>query len=173
MMRVARIALLAMYVALIAAEVSAQNIDTLLMPGMTAWITDATGREEKTRVVDVSRGIVTTTSSGANRYLRAADIIRVRARRRDPVLNGALIGAGVALGSGLFLCRLTESWEICRGNVGPIVTISAVGAGIGVAVDALIRGRVTIYESAGRSLQLQAVPVVAVHAAGVQVTLDF
>ena len=49
-------------------------------------------------------------------------------RESDSVLNGALIGAGVAVASGLFLCTRTEPWRNCRDDVGPMLRIGAVGA---------------------------------------------
>jgi hypothetical protein len=149
------------------------NLETILIPGMTVWITDSGGREEKMRIVGVSGGIVTTTAGDAIRRLRTTDVMRVRARHSDPVINGALIGAGTGVLSGLFLCRLTETWENCRDDVGPMFWIGAVGAGAGIGIDALIRGRRTIYDAAQVSTRLRATPIIAAHAAGLQVSLRF
>jgi hypothetical protein len=99
--------------------------------------------------------------------------MRIRARHSDSLLNGALIGAGAAVASGLFLCTLTEPWENCRDDVGPMIRIGALGAGIGIGIDALIRGRRTIYEAPPRSARLQVSPIVARRAGGVQVRLAF
>jgi len=148
------------------------NLRRALIPGTTVWITGADGREEKMQVVAASGDTVTTTVENETRHLRAADIVRVRARRADSVLNGALIGAGAAVASGLFLCTRTEPWENCRDDVGPILRIAAVGAGIGMGVDALIRGRRTIYE-APHAAQLRVAPIVARRATGLQVSLSF
>jgi hypothetical protein len=112
------------------------------------------------------------TAGGQIRRLRTTDIRRVRVRHSDSVLNGALIGAGAAVGSGLFLCSLTEPWENCRDDVGPMVQVGAIGAGIGIAVDALIRGRTTIYEAPG-STRLHAAPIVARQAVGLRVSVRF
>ncbi len=140
---------------------------------MTVWITDASGREEKGRIVDVTGGIVTTSAGGDARRMRAADITRVRVRHSDSVLNGALIGAGAAIASGLALCRMTEPWENCRDDVGPMLRIGAVGAGVGIAIDALIRGRRTIYEARQASTRLRLTPIVDRHAGGLYVSLSF
>lgn len=123
------------------------DLRTLLNPGMTVWITDSTGREDRMRIVDVSDETITTATTAGTRSVRTSDVMRVRTRQSDSLLNGALIGAGAGVASGLFLCRLTEPWEVCRGNVGAMFRIGALGAGIGIAVDALIRGRKTIYEA--------------------------
>jgi hypothetical protein len=152
---------------------AAPGLETTLKPGTTVWITDSGGREEKTRVVGVSGDIVTTSAGGDVRRLRTTDVLRVRVRRSDSLINGALIGAGAAVASGLFLCRLTEPWENCRDDVGPMFRIGALGAGIGIGIDALIRGRRTIYETAQVSTRLHATPIVARHAAGLQLSLSF
>jgi hypothetical protein len=149
------------------------SLETALIPGMTVWITDSGGREAKTRIVGVSGDIVTTTAGNDIRRLRTTDVMRVRVRHSDSVINGALIGAGAALASGLFLCSLTEPWENCRDDVGPMFRIGAIGAGVGIGIDALIRGRRTIYEVAPGSTRLRAAPIVVRHAGGLQVSLSF
>lgn len=173
-----RIALLILLSASTGSTVSAQtpqaakpNLETTLIPGMTVWITDSGGREEKARIVGVSGGIVTTTAAGGIRRLGTTEVMRVRVRPADPVINGALIGAGAAVASGLSLCRLTETWENCRDDVGPMFRIGAIGGGVGIGIDALIRGRRTVYEAG--STRLRAAPIVARHAGGVQVSLSF
>jgi hypothetical protein len=148
------------------------NLETTLQPGMTVWITQSGGREKKARVVGVSGDVVTTSAGGDMQRLRTTDIIRVRARRSDTVINGALIGAAGAVASGLFLCRLTEPWEICR-DPGPILRIGAVGAGLGIGMDALIRGRRTIYEAPPSTLRLRVAPTMAGRSTGVQVSFSF
>jgi hypothetical protein len=175
-----RIALLILFSASTGSAASAEtpqgaqrNLETILIPGMTVWITDSGGREERTRIVGVSGDIVSTTAGDEIRRLRTTDVMRVRARHSDSLINGALIGAGAALASGLFLCRLTEPWDVCRGNVGPMFRIGAIGAGVGIGIDALIRGRRTIYEAARGATRLRAAPIVARHGGGLQVSLSF
>jgi hypothetical protein len=147
-------------------------LEDALMPGMTVWITDSAGQEVRARVTGVSSGIVTTTIGAETRQVPTAEIVRVRARRSDPLLNGALIGAGAAVASGLALCRLTEPWENCRDDVGPMLRIGAIGAGAGIAIDALIRGRRTIYEAPG-SARIQVSPLIGRHVGGLHLSLDF
>lgn len=149
------------------------DLENTLIPGMTVWITDTGGREEQTRIVGVSGGIVTATRGGEIRRLRTADVMRVRVRHSDSLINGALIGAGAAVASGLLLCRLTEPWENCRDDVGPMVRIGAIGAGAGIAIDALFRGRRTIYEAADWPARLHVAPIIAPHAGGLQVSVTF
>jgi hypothetical protein len=151
---------------------TAGSLDTLLIPGSTVWITDSAGREEKTRIVGVSGDIVTVTAGDDLRRLRTSEVMRVRAHRPDSLLNGALIGAGAAVASGLFLCTRTEPWENCRDDVGPMFRTGALGAGISIGIDALIRGRRTIYEARGAA-RLHAAPIVSRHAAGLRFSVNF
>jgi hypothetical protein len=154
-------------------EDATRTLAAALMPGRTVWITDSGGRELETRIVDVSGDIVTTTAGNDVSRLPLSEVVRVRVRDSDSVINGALIGAGAAVASGLLLCRLTEPWENCRDGVGPMLRIGALGAGVGIAIDALIRGRKTIYETGTVSTRLHAAPIVARGARGVRISLAF
>ena len=135
---------------------------------MTVWITDSTGREQKARILDMSDDTVTATADEGVRRLPIRDVLRIRARPPDSLINGALIGAGVAVSSGLALCRLTEPWQNCRDDVGPMLRIGALGAGIGIGIDALIRGRRTIYEAASPPVRLHVAPIISSDTRGVQ-----
>jgi hypothetical protein len=175
-----RIALLMLFAVSTGSSLSAQTaerdsgrLETTLTRGMTVWITDSTGREEKTQIVDVSGGIVTAAAGENIRRIPTTDVTRVRVRHSDSVINGALIGAGVAVASGLFLCRAMEPWDVCRHNVGPMFRIGALGAGIGIGVDALIRGRRTIYQAPPGATRVQAAPIVARRTAGLQLSFSF
>ncbi len=149
------------------------SLETALIPGTTVWITDSQGREEKTRIVSVSGEAVTTASGGNTRHFLAADVRQVKTRRSDSVLNGALIGAGVGVASGLLLCSLTEPWANCTDDVGPMLAVGALGAGAGIGIDLLIRGRKTIYTAEPGSAQLSAAPIVGRRAGGLQISLNF
>ena len=175
-----RIALLILFSASSISAVSAQtpqgaepNLENILTPGMTVWMTDSGGREEKSRIVGVSGGIVTAAAGADTRRFPATDVVRVKVRDSDSVLNGALIGAGAAVASGLFLCRLTETWENCRDDVGPMLRIGAIGAGVGIGIDALIRGRKTIYDAENKTTRLFAAPIVGRKTRGLQLSLSF
>ena len=72
------------------------------------------------------------------------------------------------MSSGLALCRLTEPWQNCRDDVGPMLRIGALGAGIGIGIDALIRGRRRIYEAASPPVRLHVAPIISSDTRGVQ-----
>jgi hypothetical protein len=103
--------------------------------------------------------------------LRVYDGAPARQRKNDSLWNGALIGAGVAIGTGLFLCTRTEPWENCRDDAGPMLRIGALGAGIGIVIDALIRDRKTSIADAGARLNIA--PVVSRRTKGVQMSFSF
>jgi hypothetical protein len=167
---------LAMLVLFSATAASAQTAGTarpdlgnLLTPGMTVWITDSSGQEQRARIVGVSGDAVTTSVEGLSRRLTANDIRRVEVRQSDSLWNGALIGAGAAIASGLFLCTRTEPWENCRDDVGPMLRIGAIGAGVGIGIDALIRGRRTIYGGAS----VRVTPVLGRKVRALQLSVHF
>ena len=144
-----------------------------LAPGMTVWITDSSGREEKMRIVSVATDRLTAAAGADVLHIDAADVTRVRVRQSDSLLNGALIGAGAAVGSALLFCRAMEPWENCRDDYGPMLRIGAIGAGIGLGIDALIRGRRSIYEAAEGSPRLQAAPLLGRRGAGLRISVTF
>ena len=143
-----------------------------IRPGMTIWVTDTGGREEMGRVVELPGDVLITTDGERTQRRRTIDIVRVRARHSDSLLNGALIGAGAAVASGLLLCNATEPWENCRDDVGPMIRIGALGAGSGIGVDALSRGRRTIYEAPG-SIRGYVAPVVGPDRVGATLSLRY
>ena len=81
---------LAMLVLFSATTASAQTAGTarpdlgnLLTPGMTVWITDSSGQEQRVRIVGVSGDAVTTSADGVSRRLTTNDIRRVEVRQSD------------------------------------------------------------------------------------------
>jgi len=112
--------------------------------------------------------IVTTGSVASAQTPQASGTI---VRQSDSLLNGALIGAGVGVASGLFLCTRTEPWRNCRDDVGPMIKIGAIGAGIGIGIDALIRKKV--YQSASGATEVHAAPIIGRRAKGLQLSVAF
>ena len=117
------------------------KLDPTLIAGTTARLIDTAGQESRT------------------------------VRQSDPLWNGALIGAGVAIAGGLLLCTTTEPWENCRDDVGPMLRIGAVGAAIGAGIDALIRKRTTI--AGPGSSELYAAPIIGRGTGGMRMSVRF
>ena len=95
----------------------------------------------------------------------------VAVRQSDSLVNGALIGAGVAVASGLFICTRMEPWDNCRDDVGPMIRLGAIGAGIGIGIDALIRKKV--YQSASGGTVVHAAPLLGRRAQGLRLSVQF
>jgi hypothetical protein len=95
----------------------------------------------------------------------------VAVRQSDSLLNGALIGAGAGVASVLFICRQMEPWHICLDDVETMVKFGAIGAGIGIGVDALIRKK--IYQSASGATEVHAGPIVGRRAKGLRFSVRF
>jgi len=112
-------------------------------------------------------------TGNVNWRLRGAGATQATVRESDPLWNGLAIGAAVGVASGLFLCRLSEPWENCRDDVGPMLRIGAIGAGIGIAIDALIRDRRTTGDAGKGSLGVNAAPLIARGTRGLQVAVSF
>ena len=90
----------------------------------------------------------------------------------DSVLNGALIGAGVGVASGLFICTRMEPWRNCRDDVGPMLKMGAIGALVGAGIDASLRRRTFLSADLG-SARVEATPVVAPGLAGFRAAVSF
>ena len=106
----------------------------------------------------------------STRRLDARDVARVRVRHADPIYNGIAIGAASAAGSMVGFCRLMEPWDVCL-DAGPIIAWAAIGAGAGWGIDALVRGRRTIYEAGAATLQ--GAPILTPGGGGLQVRISF
>ena len=110
-------------------------------------------------------------STGSVAWAQAPQPAVKTVRESDSLLNGALIGAGAGVASGLFLCTLTEPWEICRGDFSAMAKVGAIGAGIGMGIDALIRRK--IYQSASGAAEVHAAPLIGRRAKGVRLSVSF
>jgi hypothetical protein len=64
---------------------------------------------------------------------------QAHAQRRDPLLNGTLIGAAVGAGTGVILTHVTRDSELgfVQFAYGALV-FGGIGAGVGLGVDALL-----------------------------------
>lgn len=83
--------------AVTSAQEPAGSFDALagsMQVGQRIWVTDVTGREVRGRLERLSSDGLTLKASGLETFA-AADVRRVRARARDSLKNGALIGLAV------------------------------------------------------------------------------
>src|SRR5688572_27914537 len=94
----------------------------------------------------------------------------VTVRESDSLLNGALIGAGAGVASGLLFCSLMEPWEFCRQDTSSMLKGGAIGAGIGIGIDALIRKKVYQITSGA---EVYAGPIISRRAKGMRLSVSF
>lgn len=155
------------------AEAPKSGLDGVLTPGTKVWITDTSGHQEKTLILGVDGDVVITNAGKGVKRFRTADIMRVEVRHFDSVLNGALIGAASMIATGLSLCTAMEPWETCVSSPGSFVPAAAIGAGIGIGIDALWSGRKTVFDRARGSMRLHAAPIVGRETKGLQLSISF
>lgn len=134
---------------------SFEQLQVLVRPGNTVTVTDAAGSDVSGRIGSVTPSVLSLDLSGGRRDFSEGDVTAIRQRRGDSLANGAWWGFGVGAGlAGLVLVAFAAC-DICDGEVEPGVAAAvvglygAMGAGIGVGVDALIRGQQTIYRRPG------------------------
>jgi hypothetical protein len=137
------------------------------------WITDATGKETKSRIVTISASMLTVNTKQGPLDLQTGDIVRVRQRRPDPIWNGILIGALAGASYPLwYFSRMYETGESLRENVDSVGVGAVTGACVGAWIDRRIRGKKTIYErSGGRAMLIT--PDLSGGGVGVHVSFRF
>lgn len=186
----ARIAVLAAVGSLIAvATASAQapvtSFDALtgrIQVGQRIHVTDATGREIAGRLERLSSDSLVLKARDLQTFA-AADVRQVRARDRDSLKNGTLIGLGIGGGLGAAWCigaiaddsgDIDAPVECAEG----FTVFPGLGALIGLAVDAVIPGRMRVVYQASlppgpsRPSAL-IVPLVSPRAKGLAVSITF
>ena len=137
--------------AAVSAQEAAASFDALaggIHVGDRIWVTDATGREVRGRLERLSSDGLVLKANGLETFA-AADVRRVRARDRDSLKNGTLIGLGVggALGTAWCIGAIADdSGEIDAGVecAEGFTVFPGLGALIGLAVDALIPGKMRV-----------------------------
>lgn len=120
--------------------------------GQRIWVTDTTGREVRGTLERLWSDGLVLKASGLETFA-APDIRRVRARARDSLKNGTLIGLGIGGGMGTAWCigaiaddsgDVDARVECAEG----FIVFPGLGALIGLAVDAVIPGKVrAVYQA--------------------------
>jgi hypothetical protein len=181
MTRLARLSAVALFFAGQAALASAQGVPAsfrdlqfLVAPGDRVVVVDATGAETKGRISELDGSTLSIKSGDGERRFREDDVVIIRQRQHDSVLNGVLIGAGVGAGLGLIselTCGALDEYCPYTG----IVTIGSAmwGTFMGATIDLLHRTRRDVFRRAAdpASKSLTVAPLVARRGAGAQVAL--
>lgn len=153
-----------------------------LQVGQVVWVTDRTGREARGRLERLSSDELVLKADGSETFV-AADVRRVRARARDSLKNGTLIGLGIGAGMGTAWCigavaddsgDLDARVECAEG----FTVFPGLGALIGLAVDAVIPGKMRVVYQAppsqeGSWARLVMAPLVSSRVKGLAVSFVF
>jgi hypothetical protein len=153
---------------------SLDELRPLVKVGEAVIVTDRQGQETQGTIAEISSASLGLFVSGTRTDFSEADLDTVG--RRDSRWNGTLWGLAVGATIGIsFEKGLADEYgrdDIGDGSV--VVPFAGLGAGIGFAVDAMIRSRRIIYSSAGSSAKIAAVaPVWNIRRKGIYVSLQF
>jgi hypothetical protein len=128
------------------------DLTKILRTGDVVWIAQRLGDEITGRVIDVSPSRLVVQSRNSRREIPFDELLRVRRRQSDPLWSGVIIGGAVGFGGPFVYCSAaSESGETCGENVRDLMVTAAVGAGIGLFFDWLVKERKTVYVSTRRN----------------------
>lgn len=135
-----------------AAEVSAQpalsfeQLEVLVKPGDKVEVMGADGTSTKGEIESLTPALLRLAINGRVRDYAQKDAIEIKQKKGDSLWNGALIGAASGAGFGVLDWIAEGGCDCTYGEVAAgIGLFSAMGAGIGVGIDALITHHKTIY----------------------------
>ena len=162
-------------VSLLASPALAQTegpiVSALVKPGQTVEVIDDQGQEIRGKVRTLSAATLTLDRAGQPTEIPFERITQI-ARPGDGLGNGALIGLGAGAAFGLLAA--TAGTDTCEGYyepcgpgwvAGSTLVFGAIGAGIGVGVDALVHHDRVIYRRGPRR-QTRVAPVLGPGVAG-------
>jgi hypothetical protein len=131
-------------------EVAAQQarsfvqLQVLVKQDDTVTVTERGGTVTKGRIVAVTDSSLLLRARGVLRDLSETDVVEIRQRRSDSLTNGAKYGA-IAGGAFGILGALLVSGDCIGCGVAVAGMYTAMGAGIGAGIDALIVRQKTIF----------------------------
>jgi hypothetical protein len=133
------------------AQEAAASFDALaerIQVGQLIWVTDTVGREVRGRLERLSHDGLVLRTNGLQMFA-APDVRRVRARDRDSLRNGTLVGLVIGGGLGTAWCIgaiADDSGDIDAGVecAEGFTVFPGLGALIGLTVDAAIPGKMRV-----------------------------
>jgi hypothetical protein len=148
------------------AQAVARSFDELRLKvatGDAIYVTEADGRERRARVLELSPSTLVLAVGSVDRTFTERDVQRIRKRTPDSLWTGGLIGAGVGAALGGLAVSFSENCSYRSSScAGPFISMTAMAAGIGIGIDALIQGRKVIYEGGSRSSsRVSVMPVIS------------
>jgi hypothetical protein len=149
---------------------SFDQLRVLTAPGRRISVVDANGDRYSGTIAELSSSLLSVRVGKELRQLRESDVVMLRQRRDDSLRDGALWGLGTGAVGGFMPCG--------RCHVGPGLMMAAIvgglGAGVGVGIDAMIRGQATVFERPGASgTKVTVAPRLSKSHRGVMVSVTF
>lgn len=131
---------------------AAGSLDELIRvvrPNTEIVLTDNYGSEFSGVLSRLTSSELTLSVEGRPRVFDSSEIVRIRARRRDSLVNGTLWGLAAGAGTVLTMTALASGANYYiheRDAAIGVAVFGCAGAGLGALFDALKRSRVTVYE---------------------------
>jgi len=155
---------------------SFEQLQVFVSPGDTVLVRDDSGEEVSGRIARLTATELVVLVANTPRVFAATDPLRIRQRRGDSLANGTWIG--FASGVGLAVVAVAADGGDYFASPGWVVVAAAIygamGAGIGVGVDALVRGRHVIYEQIpNRPPPVAVAPIVGPRRVGAMLAVRF
>lgn len=160
-----------------AVATSFDQLAVVVKPGDKVSVVDNAGSETEGRVGSVSRDALSIVTKAGPRVLGQADVVRVRQRRSDSLVNGMIIGAiaGTAyFATAAALLKDSDGGDVIVSTaiVGGVLFAGA-GAAAGAGVDALIARRQVIYERPASGSSVSVAPLLGRGRRGMAVSVRF
>ena len=138
-------------------------------------VRDANGVETKGTIAELSQSTLALLAEGTRHELSENEVTTIKRLRTDSLANGALYGAagGAAFATTGLIIFAGEGLDASEA-IAVLGAYAAIGTGIGVAVDALIRRQHVIYQRQSASgVQVGIAPWLARQQKGMLLTLRF
>lgn len=153
---------------------SFSELRLLTKAGDTVTVTDTRGREVKGRIAVLSPEQLVVTDRAGRHEWAEADVVGIRQRRPDSLLNGALIGMGV--GAGIVLAAAVADdvsgpdtdWYVLGAFI-----YGGIGAAIGVGFDALSKDELDVFRREPPRAQVRLQPMLAPSGGGLRLAVVF
>jgi hypothetical protein len=154
---------------------SFEQLQLLVKPDDTITVLEITGKVTKGRIVQLTDSTLQLMTDGVLRELPQNRTMQIRQKREDSLSNGAKYGAlvggglGALMAAGLYI--MVDHCIGCAVAVG--AGYSAMGAGVGVGIDALIRRERVIFTPAPASSRVTIRPLLSAQRRGVSLSWAF
>jgi hypothetical protein len=150
------------------------QLSLIVSKGDLVTVQDQTGTRTRGTLIEVRTDRLVIDTGDITRAWSADELREVRRRTKDPVWNGAIIGAAISGG----LTSLAYLDNECRGDpvcAKAVVVYAVIGAAAGAGIDALIRADRVIYRRSDGRVSWMVAPAFFVHKrrGGVQLSIGY